>query len=85
MKFVLGFAIGISLGILFAPAPGVEVRSRLSQRIRELSNFPEKKAAEFAEAAKERAGELGSRVGRQAAEAAVEAVREDVLGRNKAG
>jgi gas vesicle protein len=81
VRFLLGFTIGIAIGLLAAPAPGNEMRRRLWQGLSELGRLPERKAEAFAESAKEKAGELGSRIGRQAAEAAVEAVRNDVLGK----
>jgi gas vesicle protein len=83
VKFVLGFVIGIVIGLLSAPAPGRETRQKLAEKARQLRQLPEEKVEQFAEATKERAGELGSRVGRQAAEAAIEAVRQDVLGKRE--
>jgi gas vesicle protein len=83
MKFLLGFGIGIGLALLFAPAAGKETRDQLAGKMRNLARMPERKLDEAAEVAKEKAGELGSRVGREAAEAAVESIREDVLGKNK--
>jgi len=80
VKFVFGFAIGLGLALIVAPAPGIETRRRLFERFRELGDLPEKKAAEFADTAKEKAGDLGGRIGREAAQAAVEAVKKDVLG-----
>lgn len=80
MKFLIGFGIGIGLALLFAPASGEETRRSLFKKGRELSHMPERKLEQAAEVAKEKAGELGSRVGREAAEAAVESIRKDVLG-----
>ena len=83
MRFLLGFAIGFGIGLLIAPASGAETRDAIAQRAREIAEIPRQKAEEAAEAAKQRAGELGSRVGREAAQAAVDAVEEDVLGKNR--
>jgi gas vesicle protein len=83
MRFLLGFAIGFGVSLLFAPASGAETRRSLVQRAQELMELPRQKAQEAAEIAKQKAGEVGSRVGRQAAESAVDAVQEDVLGKNK--
>ena len=83
MKFLLRFAIGFGLGRSMAPASGAETRGRIAQRMRDLAEIPRQKAEEAAQAAKQRAGELGSRVGRQAAEAAVDAVEKDVLGKDR--
>ena len=76
MKFLFGFAIGVALGMLYAPAPGEETRSRLFQKGEHLMR---QKAIDVANITKEKAGEVGGRIGRRAAEAAVEAVKEEVL------
>jgi len=83
MKFLLGFAIGFAGAVLFAPAPGQETRRRLLQRARDWQRVPERKAEEIAEAAEKRGGDIGASVGRRAAESAVEAVKQGVLGENK--
>lgn len=83
MRFLLGFAIGFGFGLVMAPASGAETRHNIVQRVRDLAEIPRQKVEEAAESAKERAGELGSRVGREAAEAAVDAVETDVLGRGQ--
>jgi gas vesicle protein len=83
MRFLLGFAIGFGIGLFIAPASGAETREAIAQRARDLAEVPRQKAEEVAEAARERAGDLGSRVGREAAEAAINAVEEDVLGKNR--
>ena len=86
MKFVLGFAIGVALGIVFAPAPGSETRRELKNKASELSHYPERKinekVQEAAASAQEKAGDIGSRVGRDAAQAAVKAVTSEVLKTN---
>jgi hypothetical protein len=46
--------------------------------------LPSRKIEQITTNAKERAGEVGARVGRQAAEAAVEGVASDILGTGKA-
>jgi gas vesicle protein len=84
VKFFLGLGIGVALGILFAPARGEETRRQLSERAHDLASVPgrqmQEKVAEIARKSEQKAGEVGSEVGRQAAEAAVRAVREEVLG-----
>ncbi|HEX3104443.1 MAG TPA: YtxH domain-containing protein [Terriglobales bacterium] len=83
MKFVLGFAIGVALGMVFAPAPGSDTRRELKNKIRELGRYPEQKIEEKVQQAaasvEQKAGEIGSRVGRDAAQAAVKAVTSEVL------
>jgi len=83
MRFLLGFALGFGISLLFAPASGAETRRNIAQRAQQLMDLPRQKAEEAAEAAEEKAGEVGSRVGRQAAESAVQAVEENVLGKNR--
>ncbi|HTM36570.1 MAG TPA: YtxH domain-containing protein [Terriglobales bacterium] len=83
MRFLLGFAIGFGISLLFAPASGEETRRSLMQAAQDLMDLPRQKAQEAAEAAKQKAGELGSQVGRQAAESAVQAMEDNVLGKNK--
>lgn len=80
MKFVIGLAIGVALGTVFAPAPGEETRHWLKQKAGDASRFPKKKLREAADATREKAGEMGARVGRQAAESAVQAVENKVVG-----
>jgi hypothetical protein len=53
------------------------------QGAQELIDIPRQKAQQAAEAAKHKAGELGSQVGRPAAESAVQAMEENVLGKNR--
>lgn len=83
MKFILGLGTGIVLGLLCAPASGEQTRQQLLDRARELSDLPERKAAEMAENAKDKAGELGAKLGRQAAEAAVETATSKISGKDK--
>ena len=86
-RFLLGFGVGVGLGLLFAPASGEETRQTLADQARNIAEIPQRKIKETvqqaAEVAKEKAGDIGGRVGREAAEAAVDSVREDVLGKNK--
>lgn len=84
MKFLVGFSIGAVLGFLFAPAPGSETRRKLADAARSAARIPERKMeekmAEAAERAEAKAGDIGGRVGREVAEAAVRAVKKEVLG-----
>jgi len=80
MKFLLGFGIGIGLGMIFAPESGAETRRKLRESFADLARIPEEKMQAAADALEQKAGDLGSRIGRQAAQAAVENVRKDVLG-----
>jgi gas vesicle protein len=75
MRFLMGLAIGIGFGMLFAPAAGEETRRQLMNKANELTKVPQQKVVELAEAGQQKAGEIGAKVGRKAAEAAVEALR----------
>lgn len=72
MKFVLGLAVGVMLAVIFAPASGEETRQELASKVRDIAESKERKL-------EQKAGELGSRVGRQAAEAAVAAMANKVV------
>jgi gas vesicle protein len=82
MKFMLGFFVGLAGALLFAPARGEETRSRLIETGHNLANRSASKlnqtVEQVSETAREKAGEIGSAVGRQAAEA----VADSVLGKN---
>jgi gas vesicle protein len=86
-RFLLGFGIGVGLGMLLAPVSGEEARHSVAEKTRDLIEIPQRKVQEkvnqAAETAKEKAGDIGGKVGREAAEAAVQAVREDVLGKDR--
>lgn len=84
LQFVLGFGIGFALALAFTPASGEQSRRLIANKARELIQFPSRKIEEetrkAAELAKEKAGQIGSDVGRQAAEAAVDAVEKNLFG-----
>lgn len=82
MKFLLGLFTGVVLGMMYAPAPGQETREELAQKAREWSDLPAK-AEQLAEASKQKAGEIGARVGREAAEKAVQAAADKIMGKKK--
>ena len=83
MKFIFGFAIGVVLGLLYAPARGEETRRLLLEKAREMPELPQQKAREIAATAKNKAGDLGAKLGRQAAEAAVEKATPTVVSQPK--
>jgi len=91
LNLLFGLGIGFALALLLAPASGEETRGVLVDKARRIIRLPgekieekiQEKMEETADAAKEKAGELGSRVGREAAEAAVEGIRQEVLGKNR--
>jgi len=87
IRFLLGFGVGIGLGVLFAPVRGEATRHELAHKARHLVEIPKRHLRESLEqaanAAEEKAGDIGSRIGRQAAEAAVESVKKEILGEDK--
>jgi len=78
MKFILGVLIGTAVGLIFAPAPGEETREQLYERAREYADIPQQKAADLIEQNKDKIGDIGARVAREAAEAAVESVTQEL-------
>lgn len=89
MKLVLGLAIGVALGLVFAPASGEKTRTRLKNKARDFTRHPEPKAKEkvrvMAAETEQRAGEIRSRVGRKVRQAAGKSVTSDVLQHNEPG
>lgn len=84
MRFLLGLGVGYAIGLLIAPDRGEVTRHRLVQQAQDLAQAQERKVEqslrEVAEKSRERAGDIGSEVGRRAAEAAVQAVSDELLG-----
>jgi gas vesicle protein len=79
MKFLFGLAVGVVLGLIYAPARGEETRQRLMDKAGELADIPRQKAEELADVAEQKAGEIGARVGRDLAQSSVQAARGKVL------
>lgn len=88
MKLVMGFAIGVALGLVFAPASGEKTRAQLKNKARDITRYPKRKTREkvreIAGDTEQRAGKIGSRVGRDAAQSAARATSE-VLNNNQPG
>ena len=70
LKLIAGILCGTAVGILLAPAPGARTRRRLAQAVRD----PEELARETVAGVRERAGNMGARLGQDAAEKAVDRV-----------
>ena len=70
LKLMAGILFGTAVGLLIAPAAGSETRRRLMQAARD----PEELGREAVANIREKAGEMGANLGRQAAEKAVERV-----------
>lgn len=75
LKFIAGVLCGTAVGMLFAPAPGASTRRRLAQAVRD----PEELARETVANVREKAGNMGARIGQEAAEKAVDRVVPDRL------
>lgn len=75
LKFVTGMLCGVGIGLLIAPAPGEQTRRQLQRVIRE----PQEAAREAVSNIRERAGDMGANMGRQAAQEAVDKVTPEKL------
>ncbi len=84
MKFILGIAVGFFVGLLIAPRSGEETRELLMDRAGEIAEAPqrrvEERIREIARASEEKAGEIGSEVGKNTAQAAVRTIADEMLG-----
>lgn len=68
LKFIAGLVCGAGVGLLIAPAPGESTRRRLVQAARD----PEQLARETVTNIRDKAGDMGADLGRQAAQKAVD-------------
>ena len=70
LKLMAGILCGVGVGLLIAPEAGERTRQRLIRAVQQ----PEEIAREAATKIREKAGEMGSNLGRQAAQKAVDHV-----------
>jgi gas vesicle protein len=82
-RFVLGLGIGIGLGMVFAPASGEETREMIAENLGDIAEAPRRKIEETLDDVQQQAGEIGSRLGQNLAESAVEAVRPNVAAKKR--
>lgn len=75
LKFIAGLACGAGVGLLVAPASGDRTRRRLLQAARD----PQQIARETVTNIREKAGDMGADLGRQAAQKAVDQVMPEKL------
>lgn len=75
LRFIAGLVCGAGVGLLIAPASGESTRRRLLQAARD----PEQLAREAVTNIREKAGEMGADLGRQAAQKAVDQVMPEKL------
>lgn len=70
VKFITGILCGVGVGLLVAPASGEHTRRQLMRAARE----PQQVAREAVSNIREKAGDMGANIGRQAAQEAVDKV-----------
>jgi gas vesicle protein len=70
LRFITGILCGVGLGLLIAPDSGDETRRQLLRAVRE----PEQIAREAVTNIREKAGDMGANMGREAAQKAVDRV-----------
>lgn len=75
LRFIAGLVCGAGVGLLIAPASGESTRRRLLEAARD----PEQMAREAVSNIREKAGEMGADLGRQAAQKAVDRVMPEKL------
>ena len=68
LKFLAGLVSGAGIGLLIAPTSGANIRRRLAQAARD----PEQLARDTVTNIREKAGDMGASLGRQAAQKAVD-------------
>jgi hypothetical protein len=68
LKFLAGLVCGAGVGLLIAPTSGENIRRRLAQAARD----PEQLARDTVTNIREKAGDMGANLGRQAAQKAVD-------------
>ncbi len=73
--FLVGLAMGITAGLLFAPASGEETRRELRERLDEGVSAGRRKWGEVVEEGREKAGDIGRRAGEQAYDKLTEDIR----------
>lgn len=75
LKFFGGLLCGVGIGLLVAPAEGEETRRQLMRAVQD----PNAVARERLQDVRDKVGEMGANVGRQAAQQAVDKVTPDAL------
>lgn len=70
MKFIIGIVCGVATGLLLAPAAGADTRKRLMERVKDPASLAREKVQQI----RQKAGEMGANVGREAAQKAVDKI-----------
>ncbi len=73
--FLVGLAMGITAGLLFAPARGEETRRELRERLDESVTTGRRKWGEALGKGREKAGDIGRHAGEQAYDKLTEDIR----------
>jgi gas vesicle protein len=83
MKFMTGLLCGIGVGLLAAPAEGRKTRQQLMRAVQD----PNAVAREKMQDVRDKVGDMGAKVGRQAAQQAIDKVTPESLNtpRERAG
>ncbi len=73
--FLIGLGMGITAGLLFAPASGEETRRELRERLDEGVDAGRRKWGEVLDEGRQKAGEIGRRVGEKTFNKVTEDIR----------
>ncbi len=74
-RFLIGLGLGITAGLLFAPASGEQMRRDLRERLDEGVAAGRRKWGEVVEEGRDKAGDVGRRAGQQAYDKLTESIR----------
>ncbi len=80
-KFIAGILCGVGVGLLIAPDSGQETRRQLLRAVRE----PEQIARETVTNIREKAGDMGANMGREAAQKALDRVIPEKFNERRSG
>ena len=75
LKFLAGIGTGVGIGLMIAPAAGRDTRRQLL----DIAKDPTGAVRDRVQQAREKAGDIGANLGRQAAQKAVDKVIPDKL------
>lgn len=75
LKFLAGIGTGVGIGLMIAPAAGRDTRRQLL----DIAKDPTAAARRQVQAVRQKAGDIGANLGRQAAQQAVDKVIPDKL------
>jgi gas vesicle protein len=79
LKFLAGVCCGFGIGLLLAPAPGIEIREQLMEVARDPAAAARKQVSNV----REKVSQMGANLGRQVAESALDKVIPEKLNDQK--